>query len=361
MTILSVAFPLTQVSADSVGGAEQVMFAIDEALEAAGHRSIVVAAEGSVVRGKLLPVPYARGALTAETKSEAYGHYRAAIGWALDNFQIDLVHLHGVDFHNYLPPPGPPVLATLHVPSSWYAVGAFQVARPHTYFQCVSHAAHRECPAIPTLLPPIENGVPVEGLPVWVHKRNFAVALGRVCPEKGFHHALDAAYRAGIPLLIGGKVFRFKEHVAYFESEIAPRLPRCGRFLGPLDLRRKRRLLAAARCLLIGSVVQETSSLVAMEALACGTPVVGFRSPALEEIIDEGRTGFLVANEEEMALAIPRCRNLDPAECRRVAQQRFSTARMTRDYLALYERLVRVAGEGGLVREGLTAVPSSTA
>lgn len=341
ITVLSVAFPLTQVSEDSVGGAEQVLFALDAALEAAGHRSIVIAAEGSTVRGTLIPVPAPNGALTDEVISAAHEQHRRAIARALARFPVDLVHLHGLDFDNYLPKPGIPVLATLHLPPSWYAAEVFQVDRPLTYLQCVSASAHRACPPVRALLPPIPNGVPVDDLTVRVGKHDFALALGRICPEKGFHLALDAARHARLPLAIGGRVYPYPEHVEYFEREIAPRLNGFGRFLGPLSFELKRRLLTAARCLLIASLVNETSSLVAMESLACGTPVVAFRSPALEEIVEDGRTGFLVDDAGEMARAIPECARLDSGECRRVARQRFSAKRMTEAYLALYGRLVR--------------------
>jgi glycosyltransferase involved in cell wall biosynthesis len=356
-TVLSVAFPLTQVSEDSVGGAEQVLFALDAALESAGHRSIVIAGEGSAVRGTLIPVPAPEGPVTDGVKSAARERHRRAIGGALDHYPIDLVHLHGLDFHHYLPHAGVPVLATLHLPPSWYPAEVFQIDRPLTYLQCVSASAHRACPAVSGLLPPILNGVPVEGLTVQVRKREFALALGRICPEKGFHLALEAARQAKLPLAIGGRVYPYPEHVDYFDSEIAPRLDGRGWFLGPLSFERKRRLLTAARCLLIASVVNETSSLVAMEALACGTPVVAFRSPALEEIVEQERTGFLVVDPYEMAQAIPECARLDSGECRRAAQERFSAKRMTREYLALYDRLVR--SRTGLLSAGLRRELSS--
>ncbi|MFP5287271.1 MAG: glycosyltransferase, partial [Thermoanaerobaculia bacterium] len=189
------------------------------------------------------------------------------------------------------------------------------------------------------LLPPIPNGVDLGVFRPRRHKRAFALALGRVCPEKGFHLAIDATRRARIPLLIGGETFPYEEHQSYSETEIESRLG-CGvRFLGPLGLDRKQRLLALARCLVVSSQTPETSSLVAMEALACGTPVVAFRVGALPEIVQPGRTGFLVETVEEMAEALRNAGRLDPRECRRAAEDRFSAETMIERYFDLYHRL----------------------
>jgi glycosyltransferase involved in cell wall biosynthesis len=153
------------------------------------------------------------------------------------------------------------------------------------------------------------------------------------------HVGIDAAKRAGVPLLIAGETFDYPEHRHYFENEVRPRLDQARRFIGPVGFMRKRRLLAAARCLLTPSLVAETSSLAAREALAAGTPVVGFRRGALGEVVDHGRTGFLVATEEEMADAICRCEAIDANACRESASRRFSLDWMIARYFALYRRL----------------------
>jgi glycosyltransferase involved in cell wall biosynthesis len=108
------------------------------------------------------------------------------------------------------------------------------------------------------------------------------------------------------------------------KEEILPRLDAKRRFIGPVGFHRKKRLLTEARCLLIPSTVQETSSLIAMEAFASGTPVIAFDSSALPEIVEHGRTGYIVSNSREMARAIAAIGKIKSAECVRSALHHFS-------------------------------------
>jgi glycosyltransferase involved in cell wall biosynthesis len=340
LTVLSVAYPFAPVGCDAVGGAEQILSALDRALVRAGHRSLVVAREGSATAGTLLATPRTSGAIGETERRRAHRGHRATIERALRQWPIDLIHMHGLDFHAYLPQPGPPVLVTLHLPLAWYAPEALPPQRPNTYLHCVSASQRALCPPQVALLPDIANGVPVSALAARHAKRNFLLTLGRICPEKGFHLALAAAQRARVPLLVAGEVFGYEAHESYFRREVVPRLDRQRRFIGPIGFARKRRLLAAARSVLIPSLAPETSSLVAMEALACGTPVIAFASGALPEIVEHGRTGFIVQDEREMAAAIQASATIDPEVCRQAARARFSLERMTGDYLTLYRRLV---------------------
>ena len=348
LTILSVSYPFAPIGPDVAGGAEQVLTRLDQALVAAGHRSIVVAQEGSRTAGTLVAVTAERGLLDG-VKERAWERHRQAIVSALQRWPIDLIHLHGMDYYAYLPLPGVPALVTLHVPLSWYPPEALRPRRPDTWLHCVGQAQHEAWPKAPNLLPPIENGVPVDGFAGRHAKRPFAMFLGRICPEKGIHLAIEAAKRADIALVIAGEVFRYEAHRRYFETEVLPRLDAKRRFVGPVGFIRKRRLLTAAQCLLVSSLVPETSSLVARESLACGTPVVGFRAGALPETIEHGRTGFLVDTVDEMAEAIRLAGDLDSRLCRAVAKQRFSFDAMVGRYFDLYRRLAH----SGLPRPAL--------
>jgi glycosyltransferase involved in cell wall biosynthesis len=252
--------------------------------------------------------------------------------------------MHGIDFFEYLPQDAP-TLATLHLPLDWYPAALFQ-PRANLWLHCVSDAQHATRPADAFLLPPIPNGVSPKLFVTHSRKRGHAIMLSRICPEKGVHIALDACHLSDVPLLIGGQVFPYEAHQRYFREEVAPRLDDRRRFLGPLGFDRKRRLLAAARCVLIPSLVPETSSLTAIEALACGTPVIAFPNGALPSVVDEGRTGFIVSDVPEMAEAIASAGCLDPAACKAEAARRFSLERMVTRYLDVYRRIA-AAGRVG--------------
>jgi glycosyltransferase involved in cell wall biosynthesis len=338
LTVLNVAYPLAPVGPDAVGGAEQSVAALDRLLTHAGHRSKVIAAEGSTVNGKLIPSPGWRGQIDTTVRRWAAGEHRRLLSQVLRSDSVDLVHLHGLDFYEYLPEEPVPCLVTLHLPPSWYPPEIFELERPQTYFNCVSLSQRHQCTASPVPIRTICHGIDSH-FETAARKRTYAVTMGRICPEKGFHFAIEAAERACVPLFIAGQVFAYSAHQEYFRSEVQPRLNEYIRFIGPVGVRTKGRLLGGARCLLVASTVAETSSLVAMEALASGTPVIAFRSGALPEIVEHGRTGFLVNDAAEMADAIHQAARLNPDDCRRSAKERFSAARMAEEYFCTYREI----------------------
>jgi glycosyltransferase involved in cell wall biosynthesis len=221
LTILHVAYALARVSADSAGGAEQVLGWLDRALVRADFRSVVIAREGSSVAGELIPVSHVDGSLEDwQTWHRAHEQHRAAIARALHNFDIDLMHMHGLNFDQYLPGNSDvPVLVTLHLPPAWYPAAKLQPTRARIFFNCVSASQRHACPPDVRIAATIENGVPIERFTPARQKRNFALALGRLCPEKGFHLALDAARRAHTPLVIGGEIFPARVHCEYFNEQ----------------------------------------------------------------------------------------------------------------------------------------------
>ena len=337
LTVLNVAYPLAPVGPDAVGGAEQVLAAIDRALVEAGHRSLIVAQEGSRCAGTLIALPRHDGPIDELALARAQAAARHAIEGALQREPIDVVHLHGVDFDHYAPRADVPVLATLHLPPGWYAPAAFHL--PGVHLQCVSASQRQRCPPGAHLVRDVENGVDLDAFHPAHRRRGYAIALGRICPEKGFHFALRAARAAGMPLLLAGRVFDYEIHRRYFHDEIAPLLDGARRFVGPIGATQKRRLLGAARCVVVPSLAPETSSLVAMEALASGAPILAYAAGALSDIVEHGRTGFIARSVDELGQLMLRAGDLRPKDCRAAAERRFSARRMTAEYLGLYEEL----------------------
>lgn len=348
-TLLSVAYPFAPVGPRCVGGAEQILTQLDRAIVESGHQSLVIASEGSLAAGELFTIPRFHSATDLPSTSMWRSRYGQPILDRLANTRtIDLIHVHDIAFHEYRWPANIPVLVTLHLPPSWYPVQAWKIRQPNVLLQCVSESQRRSGPAALGRIPVIANGVDL--CTQAGQKENFALTLGRLCPEKNQRTALEAGFRARTRVVLGGEILPWPDHQRYFRERIKPLLEeeRDGvrhEFRGPLSPNEKSSLLARARCLLHPTLAPEASSLAAMEALAAGTPVIAYPSGALPEIVDNGITGFLVHSAEEMAAAIRRVDVIEPEACRAAAVRRFSKERMVAEYFNLYNQLTGVSIE----------------
>lgn len=340
MNILSVAFPLLAVGEASGGGAEQILCLLEQRLTARGHRSFVIAAEGSEVSGKLIESPAANGEITDAVRSEAHAIHRELIGRVLETEAIDLIHFHGLDFHAYVPnsPGRTTMLATLHLPLSWYPDDVFEL--PAINFNCVSQS--QAASANGRRLTFIPNGIDLSQHAAR-HTSRHLLFIGRICPEKGPDIALRVAHLLDLPLIVAGPVHPFRAHQEYFGACVQPLLDSKRRYVGSIDLPQKLELLSAARAVLIPSLAPETSSLVAMEAAAAGVPAIAYRSGALPEVIKHGQTGFIVESEQQMADAVSGLDSIPADECQRHAREQFDADRMADRYLDLYARLLQAA------------------
>ena len=345
LTVLNVADPFVPVGREAIGGAEQVLAAIDEALVEAGQRSLVMACPGSKPSGELIAIDLPSDTLDEARRREVRAAYREAIERVLGQRSIDVVHLHGADALEYMPESFRPVIVTLHLPIDRYPSALF-TPPSGVLLTCVSAAQRATCEPGTVIHATIENGVDVERYrPVDGSPAGFAVCLGRIAEEKGFDIALRAAREAKMTLFLAGSAFPYPEHESYLSRKIVPLLDQRRCFIGPVSGPTKRRLLARARCVVIPSRIAETSSLVAMESLASGTPVLALPSGALPSIVEHGRTGLIVPEEHALSDAFARVRLLDRFACRRAAEQRFDARRMTTEYLELYRTAAKSAAQ----------------
>jgi glycosyltransferase involved in cell wall biosynthesis len=339
MRVLNVAFPLLAVGPGSGGGAEQILHLLDRGLAERHIDSLAIAAETSQVSGKLWPTPLACKEITEAKRSEAHTIHLCTIEKVLRSEHVDVIHFHGLDFGAYVPDTSVPKVVTLHLPVPWYDPDSLHGPGIHLVAVSETQAASAGDKTISRV---VRNGIDItKHLPA-DGERTSLLWLGRVCPEKGTHIALEVARRADLPIIVAGPVHPFAFHRDYFRRQVEPLLDSKRVYVGPVGLEEKAKLLSSARALLIPSLAPETSSLVAMEAASSGTPTVAFRSGALPEVVQDEVTGFITDDAEHMVQALDRIGDISPVQCREYAVEHFSSERMVNDYVELYRDLLGV-------------------
>ncbi|MFC1680385.1 glycosyltransferase family 4 protein [Pseudomonadota bacterium] len=159
--------------------------------------------------------------------------------------------------------------------------------------------------------------------------------LGRIEHIKGVHLAIQVAKRSRRRLIIMGNLE--DEHSEFFDTQIKPHLG--GRdivFIGAVDDAAKSDLLGSSAALLMPILWDEPFGIVMVESLACGTPVIGLNRASVPEVIEDGVTGFVCDNVEQMVLAVGKLNSLDRANSRSVAENRFSKPAIVSQYEDLY-------------------------
>jgi glycosyltransferase involved in cell wall biosynthesis len=197
----------------------------------------------------------------------------------------------------------------------------------------------------------VHNGLRLEGAPFDRRRTDALCFVGRVAPEKGIVEAIEVAKAADRPLRIAAKIAPMGPERAYHESVFVPALEAAGsdvEFLGELSQADRDALFAESYASLMPGSWPEPFGLVAIEALATGTPVIARRIGALPEIIREGVDGFFGDDVTAMAFQVDRVADLDRAEIRRSVIERFSVERMTDRYEAVYRRVLAGDDRSGI-------------
>jgi len=164
--------------------------------------------------------------------------------------------------------------------------------------------------------------------------------LGRVSPEKGLDRAIEIARRAGARLRIAAKIDTADQE--YFQTRIVPRLAEPGiEFIGELNEAHKPAFLGNASALLFPIDWPEPFGLAMIEAMSCGTPVIAWPHGSVPEVVEDGRTGYVVDSIDAAVAALEKAARLDRLGVRERFEERFSAARMAQDYLSVYRALGR--------------------
>jgi glycosyltransferase involved in cell wall biosynthesis len=235
-----------------------------------------------------------------------------------------------------------PVIHTVHgdIPAEY--ADFYSALAGRAAFVSISAAQRASMPGLPWL-GSVHNAVDIDALTVTPgEKEPYLLCLARITPDKGQHLAIEVARRAGMRLVLAGKVEGIPAATNYFEQFIAPAVD--GDRVVHLDNvagEAKARLLARARALLAPLQWEEPFGLAMVEAMASGTPVIALRRGAAPELVAEGRTGFVVDDTDGMVAAVRSVAGIDPWACAELARERFSPAAMASAYLRVYDQVTR--------------------
>jgi glycosyltransferase involved in cell wall biosynthesis len=331
-----IAPPWVSVPPGMYGGTELVIDQLARGLAAAGHAVELFATGDSTcpVRSSWL-YPHALG--TNADSSAELPHVRRAYETLSE---VDLVHDHTLTgpIWSGLWRPDLPVVTTNHGPFTREMISHFDGIASRVPIIAISHSQRRTAPNLP-IAAVIHHGLDIEAFPMGTGKGDYLLFLGRMSPDKGVHRAIAVARAAHKPLFIAAKMWE-PEECRYFAEQIEPQLDDEVVYLGSVGGQRKLDLLGGAIALVNPIRWPEPFGLVMIEALACGTPVLAFAEGSVPEIVEHGRTGFVCADEADMAQRVADLSELDRLACRDSVARRFSTARFTDRHVDLYRAVL---------------------
>ena len=342
LRIAQVAPPLERVPPSAYGGTERIVHELTTELVRRGHDVTVFASGDSDVPCRLIPTvdtALRPAGVEADAKPLFVSTVQAVTERAAE---FDVIHSH-LEWWS-LPlarASSVPVVSTFHGRLDLPEADRLLEDAPDGMVAISRHQASTH-PAVSWTI--IHNGLSLEGAPFVDHPGDDRCFVGRIDPEKGVIDAMEVARRAGRRLRIAAKIGNVPRQKAYYEDVFKPALAKAGssvEFLGELEPAERDQLFAESAATVMTGAWPEPFGLVSIESRACGTPVLARRVGALPEIIREGVDGFFGDDAAALAFYADRIGGLDRTGIRERVIERFSAARMTDRYEALYERMVR--------------------
>jgi glycosyltransferase involved in cell wall biosynthesis len=338
MRIAQVAPLFESVPPQGYGGTERVVSYLTEELVRQGHEVTLFASGDSVTRARL--VSAVGHSIRAQIGDQSWMAYHTI---QMDQVaqmapQFDILHFHT----DYLHFPLARTLSTPHVTTMHGRLDLPELAPVlHRFSDCplVSISASQRLP-----LPDanwygtVHHGLPPDLYSCGTAPGGYFVFLGRISREKRLDRAIDIAERCGMRLYIAAKVDKADEPY-YSECKPLLELPMV-EYIGEVNERQKSELLEHANALLFPIDWPEPFGLVMIEAFACGTPVIAYRSGSVPEVMEDGVTGYIVDNQEDAVRAARRVAVLDRSRCRDAFDRRFTAEHMAKAYCRIYETVI---------------------
>lgn len=326
------------------GGTERVVAHLSDELVRRGHEVVLFASGDSETLAELMPCRDVALRLDERLSWDLPAHHAMLAMVREQAEDFDILHFH-LDCHHFplFDDLADRTLTTCHGRQDINDLR--NLYRCYPYFPLVSVSDGQRKP-LPHLrwIRTIHHGYPKDQYAFAPEpKDRYLAFLGRIAPEKGVDRAIAIAERAGLPLRIAAKI-DFADR-GYFNKQIAPALKDAAHaeYIGEIGEAEKAAFLGGARALLFPIDWPEPFGLVMIEAMACGTPVIGFNRGSVPEVIEDGVTGFVVETIEEAAAAAERVGSLDRARIRAAFERRFTAEVMAMGYEAAYETVLGMA------------------
>jgi glycosyltransferase involved in cell wall biosynthesis len=339
MKIAQVAPLIESVPPTHYGGIERMVSYLTEDLIDLGHE-VTLFASGDSVTSAALEVCSPRSLrLDPACPDPLPAHIAMLEQVAQAHAKFDVVHFH-ID---WLPLPlfrrlGVPYLTTMHsrLNSPVWQLWADKFSEAPVV--AISKSQRRTLPSL-NWLGTIHHGLPMHLLQPTYELGRYLAFLGRIAPEKRPDAAIRIARDAEMPLVIAAKVD--KADLSYFETVVKPLLGGDVEYIGEINDSEKSTFLGGAAALLFPVEGPEPFGIVQIEAMACGVPVIAYAEGSVPEVIENGVTGFVVAEEDEAVAAIAKLPGLDRRRVRAAFEHRFTSRRMADDYLGIYRQLAK--------------------
>jgi glycosyltransferase involved in cell wall biosynthesis len=321
------------------GGTERVVSCLTEELVRQGHQVTLFASGDSVTSAKLVPA-YPTSLRSNTMVVDQMAHHIAMLGDVLSQIdEFDIIHYH-IDYLHF------PLSLRESIPNVTTLHGRLDIPDLQPLYRrftdipvvSISNSQREPLPGI-NWQGTVYHGLAERQYTLCTDPGDYLAFLGRISPEKGVDRAIEIALQAGIPLKIAAKVDNADQE--YFDSTLRPLLDNhLVEFIGEIGYPDKSKFLGNAMALLFPINWPEPFGLVMIEAMACGTPVIAYPYGSVPEVIEEGRTGFLVDDVPSAVRAVERISVISREKCRQQFEERFSAQRMTTDYLSIYNRLI---------------------
>lgn len=346
MKIAQLANIAERVPPNKYGGTERVIYALTEELVKRGHEVTLFASGDSITSAKLVSI-YPKSLRQSKVLHNVYGANILSLlnignAYQLQD-QFDIIH----DHNGYLSLPTAnlsrvPVVMTMH--------GAFGVNEKRVFENLknpfvvsVSHAQAASAPKL-KFIGNIYHGLDMTHFPFSKKRGDYLLFTGRISMEKGVHIAIEVAQYLNMPLIIAAKIDLAADSlqdISYFRQFVEPKLSDQIRLVGEVDETERNKLMSKALCSLHPITWPEPFGLTVIESMACGTPVVAFNLGSMLEVVDDGKSGFVVNDISEMIEAIANIQSINRSYCREYVLNKFSVKNMVDGYEGVYDKILR--------------------